>query len=61
MAERGTMIYGEKRIPVVNVKADHHLSAQGVRDGWYADDAVIPGARMFYPSDMFQFMPEPHD
>jgi len=60
---RGTMIYHDKRVPVVNVAEDHHLSESGVRDGWYADDASIPGSRMFYPADMFVFEPvsEPHD
>ncbi len=57
----GTMVYKDKRIRVVNVTADKHLSEHGVRDGWYADDATIPGSRMFYPSDMFDFEPEPAD
>ena len=57
----GTMIFNGKRTPVVNVKVSKHLSEHGVRDGWDADDAEIPGAHMFYPADMFTFEPSSAD
>ncbi len=52
---RGTMIWKDKRIPVVDVRPGPRMDAEGVRDGWDAttDDALA--ARMLYPADMFTF------
>jgi hypothetical protein len=52
---RGTMIWKDKRIPVVDVEVDPRLDENGVRGGWVAttDDAI--SSRMFYPADMFTF------
>ncbi len=56
---KGHMIWKDKRIPVVDVKAGPRLDADGVRDGWDAttDDAIA--SRMFYPGDMFTFEEQP--
>lgn len=51
------MVWKDKRIAVRDVVAGPRLDAEGVRDGWDAttDDALA--SRMFYPADMFFFVP----
>lgn len=53
----GAMNWKDKSIPVVDVVARPRIDESGVRDGWLAttDDGLA--SRMFYPADMFTFVP----